>query len=134
MCSSVHFYMLLQLGEEGAEVIEKCGFVFFEDWSRVGQVEGAAEAAADAAQNVPHAGQGMIGAEPVFFAHAKERKRCLWGNFREARFDVPVNLADELRQGYIGIRWPITGQKMVEGDVGEDASVAAVGRRKAPDA
>src|SRR5215469_10190 len=124
-------YMGHQFGEEGVEVVPKGGLVLLENRHGAGQVEGAAEPATNAAQDVGDALDRVVCPNPVFIADAMKPLSGLRGEFWQARFDISVELGNELGQENIAVLRPIAGQKMVEVNVREDACVAAIGSRKA---
>src|SRR5215469_8319264 len=132
--SALLLHMRRQFRKECAKVVGKGGFMFLEDRKGAGQIEGAAESPTDASENIRDTGHAVIGGKPVLFAHAEKWQPGLRQNRGQTGFDIAIHLADEMQERNLRIGRPITGQKMVKVHIGKNASVAAEGRRKSPDA
>jgi len=108
------------------KIVVKSGFVFFENRQGTREVKRSAQPAADSFQDVADSGGVRIRSEPILLAHAIQNDGGMRREFRQASLKVAVKVINELPKGAVGIHRPVSREKMIEVDVGENASEAAV--------
>ena len=116
------------------KIVVKCGFVFFKDRQRTQKIERSSQPVAHSFQGISDSGDLKIRPQPILLAHAIQDSGGVCRKFRQAHFNIAVNVINELTKGERRIIRPVTREKMIEVDVGEDGSEAAVGRWKSPSA
>ena len=130
----LHLHVPDQFREEDMKIVVKPEFVFCEDPQGAREVELSSQPAAHSFQGISDSGDLRIRSEPILLAHAIQDSGGVCRKFRQAHFNFAVNVINELTKGERRIFRPVAREKMIEVDVGEDGSEAAVGRWKSPSA
>jgi len=112
------------------KIVVKCGFVFFKDPQRTREVERSSQPVAHSFQGISDSGDLKIRPQPILLAHAIQDSGGVGRELRQANFKIAVKVIDESTDWDHGILRPVARKKMIEVDVRQDGSEAAVWRWK----
>jgi hypothetical protein len=125
---------LLQVWEKLGEVLLQAVILTDQQGHGAGEMHRLFESPSDPAQGLFQRFQVTIGAQPVPFAHALQRRQRIHRQLVAVVFKLLIKLGGELGQGLPGKQLPLAAQEVVIEHVHENAAVAPVVRAEPHDA